>query len=227
MSESLRHRLLWHIGQRVRCLVRGEVIITGMTEAPILWPIGKSGRGRSLVVYKGLARAIRRESNQAVARWWGVDPQTVCKWRRLLSVRRATPGTSRLHREYAAEPGIVAGLRKALSKAGDPERRRKIAEARRGKPRPPHVVEAVRRAHLGTHHSEEARRKMREAHKRRGTLVPGTKVWTPEEDELSRTLPTAEVAKRTGRSVGGVRYRRRKLGFPDGRRRRHHPPSPV
>ena len=235
MDDADRFRLLgtyrtprFRIGQRVRCLVRGEVIITGMTDTPIPWPIGKVGRGRSLVVYKGLAKAIRRESNQAVCHWWGLTPQTVSKWRKLLSVPRATAGTSRLHSEYAtSEPAMAAGRRKGQAKARDPERRRKIAEARRGKPRPPHVVEAVRRAHLGTHHSEEARRKMREAHKRRGTLVPGTKVWTPEEDELSRTLPTAEVAKRTGRSVGGVRYRRRKLGFPDGRRRRHHPPSPV
>jgi hypothetical protein len=37
-----------------------------MTDAPIPWPIGKRGRGRSLVVFKGLAKAIRRESNQAI-----------------------------------------------------------------------------------------------------------------------------------------------------------------
>jgi hypothetical protein len=36
----------FRIGQRVRCLVRGEVIITGMTDAPIPWPIAKGGRGR-------------------------------------------------------------------------------------------------------------------------------------------------------------------------------------
>jgi hypothetical protein len=79
MEDADRFRLLgtyrtprFRIGQRVRCLVRGEVIITGMTDAPIPWPIGKSGRRRSLVVYKGLARAIRREANQAVCHWWGL-----------------------------------------------------------------------------------------------------------------------------------------------------------
>jgi hypothetical protein len=211
----------FRIGQRVRCLVHGEVIITGMTEAPIPWPIGKGGRGRhSLVVYKGLARALRRESEQAICHWWGVRTTTVWKWRKALGVGIATPGTSRLHREYAWKPGIVEGRRRASAKARDPKRCRKIAEARRGKPRPPHVLETIRRAHLGTHHSEEARRRMSEVHKRRGTLVPGTKLWTPEEDELLRTLARAEVAKRTGRSVRGVRIRRRKLGYPDGRRRR-------
>jgi hypothetical protein len=139
----------------------------------------------------------------------------------MLSVPRATPGTSRLHRAYATcDPAIIEGRRKAHAKNHDPERCRKIAEARRGKPRPPHVREAMLKASLGRRHSEESRRKMSEAHRRRGTLVPGTRVWTPEEDELLWTLPAAEVARRTGRSVGGVRYRRRKLGFPDGRRRR-------
>lgn len=61
MDDADRFHLLgtyrtprFRIGQRVRCLVRGEVIITGITEAPIPWPIGKVGRGCSLVVYKGL-----------------------------------------------------------------------------------------------------------------------------------------------------------------------------
>ena len=46
--------------------VRSGMVITGMTDAPILWPVGKHGPGRhSLIVYKGLAKAIRRESNQA------------------------------------------------------------------------------------------------------------------------------------------------------------------
>jgi hypothetical protein len=228
MNDAERFALLgtyrtprFRVGQRVRCLVRGEVKITGMTDAPIPWPIGKGGRGRhSLVVYKGLARAVRRESEQAICHWFGVRTTTVWKWRQALGVPRATPGTSRLHSKYArSDPRMAAGRRKGQAKAGDPERRRKIAEARRGKPRPPHVVEAVRAAHLGTHHTRAARRKMSQTHKRRGTLVPGTIVWTPEEDKLLRTLSTAEVAERTGRSVGGVRYRRRKLGFPDGRRK--------
>ena len=86
MEDADRFRLLgtyrtprFRIGQRVRCLVRGEVIITGMTDAPIPWPIGRLRQGRALVVYKGLAKAVRRESNQAVIQWWGVDVLTVSK----------------------------------------------------------------------------------------------------------------------------------------------------
>ena len=75
MDDADRFRLIgaywtprFRIGQRVRCLVRDEVIITAITDTPIPWPIGKVGRGRSLVVYKGLAKAIRRESSLAICR---------------------------------------------------------------------------------------------------------------------------------------------------------------
>ena len=44
--------------------------------------------------------------------------------------------------------------------------------------------------------SAETRRKMSVAHKARGTLVPGTRLWTAEEDELVRTLPRGEAAGR-------------------------------
>jgi len=103
---------------------------------------------------------------------------------------------------------------KAHSKNRDSERCRKIAEAMHGKPRPPNVVEAVRQAHLGTHHSDESRRRMSEEHKRRGTLVPGTILWTPEEDELVRTLPIVEAMKRTGRTRYAITSRRHRLGVP-------------
>src|SRR6516164_8140106 len=133
MDDTERFRLLgkyqtprFRIGQKVRCQVRGEVVITGMTDAPIPWPIAKGGRGRhSLVVYKGLARAVQRESEQAICYWWGVRTTTVWKWRKALNVGIATPGTSRLHSEYNKEPWAVEARAKAHSKARDPERRRK------------------------------------------------------------------------------------------------------
>lgn len=227
MEGAERFRLLgkyrtprFPIGRWARCEVRGEVVITGMTDAPIPWPIAKRGRGRhSLVVYKGLARAILREANQAVAYWWGIDPQTVTKWRKALGVGIATSGTSRLHRETIKQSGEAMRALSVL-KARDPERRRKIAEARRGKPRPRYVVEAVRAAHQGSHRSEETRRRMSETHRRRGTLVPGTVPWTAEQDEMVRTLPASEAARWTGRSLVAVYARRNRLQVPDGRKRR-------
>jgi hypothetical protein len=74
------------------------------------------------------------------------------------------------------------------------------------------------KASLGRRQSAESRRKMSEAHRRRGTLVPGTIPWTAEEDHLVQTLPAEEAAKKTGRSLSGVYARRRRLGVPDGRR---------
>jgi hypothetical protein len=202
MDDAERFRLLgryrtprFRIGRTVFCEVRGEMVITGMTDAPIPWPIGKHGAGRhSLIVFKGLAKAVPRESNQAVAYWWGADPQTVSKWRRALSVRRANEETSRLCRDYIAECGDdmrALGVKKAC----DPERCRKIAETMRGKPRPPHVLEAMHEPRRGSQHKQETRQRRSATHRQRGTLVPSTITWTPEEDELLRTLPTEEAAE--------------------------------
>jgi hypothetical protein len=57
------------------------------------------------------------------------------------------------------------------------------------------------RAHRGKPLSEETRRRMSEAHKACGTLVAGTRLWTAEEDDLVRTLPVKEAARRTGRTL--------------------------
>ncbi len=227
MEDAERFRLLgkyrtprFRIGQRVRCQVRGEMVITSMTDAPIPWPVGLHGAGRhTLIVYKDLAKAVRRESEQAICHWFGVRPTTVWKWRKALGVGFVTEGTSRLFRDYISQNGDAMRALGVL-KARDPERRRKIAEARRGKPRPARVGEAVRSAHLGVPQTEETRRRMSETHRRRGTLVPGTIPWTAEEDEQVRTLPVEEAARRTGRSFQAVYARRSRLQLPDGRRRK-------
>jgi hypothetical protein len=91
--------------------------------------------------------------------------------------------------------------------------------ARRGTPRPEYIREAIGAAQRGRPLCEETCRKLIAADKARGTLVPGTRPWTPEEDELVRTLPRGEAAARTGRTLPAVTARRRRLGLPDGRRR--------
>jgi hypothetical protein len=109
VDDADRYRLLgsyktprFRLGQRVRCEVLGEIVICGLSEAPIPWPVCRRGRGahRVPVVYKGLARAVRRESEQAVCWWWGVGQWCVWHWRRALGVGRKTEATSRLHRDY-------------------------------------------------------------------------------------------------------------------------------
>jgi transposase-like protein len=152
---------------------RGEVIICGLSAGRIPWPIGRRGPNKSPVVYAGLAQAVRRESVAAVAFWWGVHPSTVSKWRKRLAVGRATEGTRQLLSEIAADPvNIAKRLPGILAKARDPERCAKIGAAKRGKPRPRHVIEAMRKGRTGKPHSPETRAKMSATHKARGTRPP-------------------------------------------------------
>src|ERR1700730_5252613 len=90
---------------------------------------------RTIVLYGGLFKAVRRESSLAIQHWFGVGPSTVSQWRKALGVEADTEGTSRLRSEVSqTTPAIVAGLAKAHGMAKDPERRAKIGAAQRGKP---------------------------------------------------------------------------------------------
>jgi hypothetical protein len=143
---------VFRYGDTVACLIRGEIEIVGLTEAPIPWPKGRAGRQRPLILYADLVRAVRRESAQAVARWWGVTPQTVGVWRKALGVGAVNEGTSRLKSESALGPGVTAGRRKAHEQsrdaAQDSGRREKIRAAREGKTPPRHVIEAMARGRI-------------------------------------------------------------------------------
>jgi hypothetical protein len=208
-------------GQIVRCLMRGEVKIVGLTDAPIPWPTCRDGSHRSPIVFGALARAVRRESNQAVARAWGVSGQTVTKWRKALGVR-STVGTTALRREISThEPWAKRARQKAVAKARDPVRRGKIATARRGKPRPRHVIDAMTAGRLAKPVSDETRRKMSIAHRKRGAWPPAAgRAWTAEEDAMLTKYPPAEVSRRTGRTIDAINARWRKLGLPDRRKNR-------
>jgi hypothetical protein len=156
-----------------------------------------------------------------VAHWWGISPLTVWTWRKALGVGPVTEGTRRLKSAHAPGPAGTAALVKAQAKAQDPERRAKIAASRRGKPRPRHVIEAMRAANLGRQHTDQTRRRMSEAHRRPGTRPPKAgRAWTAAEDApLTAGLPAAEVAGRTGRTLTAAYKRRGQLGLPDGRRK--------
>jgi hypothetical protein len=124
MDDTDRFKLLFgpyktprfRVGGRVRCEVRGEVKVCGLSEARIPCPLarrrGRGGTG-ALVIYRGLARAVRRESAQAVAYWWGVTGQTVTAWRKALGVDPTTEGTRRLRSQYAREPWAGEARKKA------------------------------------------------------------------------------------------------------------------
>jgi hypothetical protein len=92
--------------------------------------------GKSLVLFGTLVRAVKRESAQAVAFWWGVDTQTVLAWRQALSVRSPTEGDRRLRRAFAAMPWWKDAQRKAWAKNNDSARCEKIAAAKAGQTAP-------------------------------------------------------------------------------------------
>lgn len=70
-----------------------------------------------------------------------------------------------MRREIGKSPKFQASLR-------TPARRAKIAAAKRGKPRPKHILAALRKSHLGKPLSAKTRQKMSQAHKQRGTYPP-------------------------------------------------------
>ncbi len=188
------------IGATVTCKIRGDVEIVRMSDGRIPWPLGKrkGERGVTFVIYRGLAKALRKESNIAVQYHWGVAPCTVSKWRRELNIDRNTEGTRAAFVAHGKSPAIKRALKKAHAKARDPVRREKIAASKRGKKRPRHVIEAMCDGRLGKPHSAETRRKMSEAHRKRGTYPPAAgKRCTEKEDTIMTQYPTDQAARRT------------------------------
>jgi len=135
-------------------------------------------------------------------------------------VPRENEGATWLRQGYGQEEWFAEARRKAHARARDPQRRAKIAASRRGRPRPPGVLQAMQSGRLGKPLSEEHRHKLSETHRRRGTRPP--KAGRPRsaaEGRLVRTLPPAEAARRTGRTVGAVYGRRHALGLSGARKR--------
>lgn len=197
--------------------VRGEMTIVGLTDARIPWQIGKRPKGqKTIVVYAGLADAVRKEANITVCHWRGITPQTVSKWRRALDVERMTPGSSALLSDYFDSDRKTVMYAARVPKYRDPGRSEKIRQSRLGKPRPKHVVEAMRAAHVGKPWTAEKRKKMLEACKRRHPCSYAP--WTPEEDELVRSLSIRKVIALTGRPRGVIERRREQLGVPKRRK---------
>src|SRR3954447_21968886 len=87
MTDDERFRLLFgpyttpvfQYGDDGFCAMRGEVIVCGLTAARIPWIVGKrklkGSRARAIILCGALVDAVRRESAQAVAYWWGITAQ--------------------------------------------------------------------------------------------------------------------------------------------------------
>jgi hypothetical protein len=199
-------------GQKVLCEARGEVKILRLSSGRIPWPMGTNGNlGQlSLVLYGDLARAVRAETNAAVCHHWGVSRFSVSKWRKALGVGH-TEGTTRWRVAFGKSPEAEKFIKAMATKARDPVRLAKIGAAKRGKPRSAATIAKIRKANTGKRHTAETRAKMsaqRKGKVRPPWLNPG---WSDAENELLRTLPTAEVVRQTGRTLRAVYNQRQRL----------------
>lgn len=80
----------------------GKIKVDCFTRGPIVWPASCPRGGKpSPILHGDLILAIRTESAQAVAYYWGVDRKLVSRWRRRLGVVRMTEGTTKIWRENA------------------------------------------------------------------------------------------------------------------------------
>jgi hypothetical protein len=168
MATIDRHRLYFgpystpefHFGAAATCLVHGEVVISGISDGPIAWPMTTRQGGRSLVLYADLVQAVEREAACAVACWFGVSTWMVRKWRRALGVPARNQGDRLLKQFYAeGENGRIA-RRAALLTADDPDRRAKISAAQRGRKRLKQTIDSIRATMTGRRLSPEHRAKV-------------------------------------------------------------------
>jgi hypothetical protein len=191
-------------GATVKDEIRGKVKIIGISDARIPWPLAHYWARRSVVVYRGLAKAIRRESVQAVAYWFGISVDKVRLARRALGVPIHNGGTHWLRKRLAETPEFRRMARKAWATAGEREPNRGML----GKSHPKSVRRRISRSLLGRVQSAASLRKRSQSLKRNGSW----RHWTADETALL-SLPIHEVAERTGRTLVAIRLRRRKLGI--------------
>src|SRR5262245_27210981 len=137
------------VGAAAHCLLHGEVTVARISDGHIPWPMATRRGGASFVLCGDLVQAVRREAACAVAHWFGVSTWMVRAWRRALGVPVRNEGDRLLMREYALGDRGRRARSAALATARDPIRRAKISAAQRGRRRPLHVIEALRKAMTG------------------------------------------------------------------------------
>jgi hypothetical protein len=124
-----------------------DVVVVGYSDGRIPWPVGRRrgfrGRG-GLVVYGGLAEAVRREANQAVAFWWGVTQNTVSLWRQALDVKSENQGTHSVRRGYGAEEWFAGVRAKGRAARWTEERRAELSAQFKGRKYSPAALANIR-----------------------------------------------------------------------------------
>ena len=111
-------------GRPLACRLRGDVIVAGLTDAPIAWPYTAGvGGQRKLILCGDLERAVQTESVQALCHHWGVSRWLVQDWRRALGVGRFTEGTTELWRRLAPSRLDTEARRKGQAAAVEARRK--------------------------------------------------------------------------------------------------------
>ncbi len=206
-------------GDTVQCSIRGTVRVVGWKEdGLIVWPLGRPARQAghaSLILFGDLERAIRTESELAVAHHWKISITTIWKFRRALGVGRITDGTAKLYSEYA--PAKVASeLSRVKSNFTNrtAERRQHMSEKKTGRPMHPATKAALFRA-VSRPKSEDWKRQARERGIASGRFPvnPKLRPWTAEEERMLGTKSDREIAAMLGRTIPMIRGRRKKLGI--------------
>jgi hypothetical protein len=197
-----------------------DVVVTAYTDGPIPWPIGrlKHGKGRhGPILFGDLAKAVRLESNQAVAHWFGLHPRSVSRLRKALGIRPMNAGTEELRKAHGKEDWFAAARQKAHSAGWTEERRQRMAERFEDQRRPPHVIEAMRKGRTGKPHPLDVRIRICAARRKRAADAAATsaEAWTPKHDRIVRSHPPKIAARLTRRSLGSVYHRRTRLGLTD------------
>jgi len=195
--------------------IDGRLEVGGWTAAPISWPRRKKTGRASLILCGDLVRAVRTESSEAVAHWWGVGITKVWMWRKALGVGRVTDGTRKLLQERTGVPPEAAARGRAA--AAEPEARARMADSKRGKPAAPATREALLRA---AKRRKPAGFGVRANAAMLGRALPELKiraVWTAEEDaalqQMWRRRSVTDIALLIGRTEPAVTTRAKTLGL--------------
>jgi len=227
MIDSERFKLLYgpyvppecRVGDKLSCEYRGrEVTVCGISDGPIQWPSLRRRWPHSLIVCGDLIRALRSESEIAVAHHWGVSKQMVWQWRRALHVPLMNAGTTRLRIEHAVETLTPEVRALAIEAMRTPEHRARVSAARAGRPLHPNSLAAVRR--VGRRRkSEESKRAQSEVTRKmwQNPQAHGWRPrheWTDEEIALLGTDTDPKIANIIGVQPHTVFEQRRRLGIP-------------
>jgi hypothetical protein len=226
MIDSERVKLLYGpyraprctVGQKLTCEYRKrEVWVKGISDAPIPWPVARRGIRHFPIVCGDLVRALRTESEMAVAYHWGVHDATVSKWRQAFGIAPMTNGSRRLRIEWAADIFTAEFRAKGREAMQRPDVRAKLSASRKERRPHPNTIEACRR--LGKRPKSDAwKRALSERSKRmwehpEAHGLPPRRQWLDDELALLGTNSDQEVAKALGLRVSVVKRKRLMLGI--------------